>query len=106
MACPPDDASGAMRLTARSGTDECQYRAVAFHAGGTVRTAEIERLLPPAQITPAWLPRQTRRERAGHRSGQASPAHRNDPGPGRRITDDEATRLQASNSACPDSDRT
>jgi len=30
------------RLTARSGTDKCQYRAVGFHAGGTVRTAKSE----------------------------------------------------------------
>jgi len=37
------------RLTAQSGADECQYRAVGFHVGGTVRTAEIERFLPPAR---------------------------------------------------------
>jgi hypothetical protein len=79
---------------------------VGFHAGGTVRTAAIERFLPPAQITPAWLPRQARRERAGHRGDQASSAHRNDPSPGSRMTDDEATRLEASNSACPDGDCT
>jgi len=29
---------------------------VSFHVGGTVRTAPIERSLPPAQLAPAWLP--------------------------------------------------
>ncbi len=77
-----------------------------FHVGGAVRTAAIERFLPPAQITPAWLPRQARRERADHRGDQASSAQRNDPGPGSCMTDDEATRLEASNSAYPDGDCT
>jgi hypothetical protein len=72
---------------------------VSFHVGGTVRTATIERSLPPAQLPPAWLPRQARRDRADHRGDQASSAQWNDPGPGSRMTDDEATRLEASNSA-------
>jgi hypothetical protein len=79
---------------------------VSFHVGGTVRTAAMERFLPPAQITPAWLPGQARRERADHRGDQASSAQRNDPGHGSRMTDDEATRLEASNCAYPDGDRT
>jgi hypothetical protein len=57
--------------------------------------------MPPAQLPSPWLPRQARRDRADHRDDQAVSARRSDPGPGNRMTEDEATWPEASNSAYP-----